>query len=45
MDQGMTDEEIKAMLREAQEKSRHDKPVLVNCLIGKTDFRQGSISV
>ena len=45
MDRGMTDEEIKTMLQEAQERSRRGKPVLVNCLIGKTDFRQGSISV
>lgn len=45
MDRGMSDQEIKDMLRGAQEESRKGKPVLINCLIGKTDFRKGSISV
>ena len=45
LDQEMTDEDIKATLKKAQEVSRGGKPVLVNCLIGKTDFRKGSISV
>ena len=45
MDRGMDDEQIRDMLRRAQELSREGKPVLINCLIGKTDFREGSISV
>jgi len=45
LDQEMTDEDIRATLQKAQEVSRGGKPVLVNCLIGKTDFRKGSISV
>lgn len=45
MDRGMDDEEIREMLRKAQEVSREGTPVLINCLIGKTDFREGSISV
>ena len=37
---------IKETLRQAQEVSRREKkPVLINCLIGKTNFREGSISV
>ncbi|XP_072182108.1 2-hydroxyacyl-CoA lyase 2-like [Diadema setosum] len=38
-------EEIQAKLREAQKLSQSGKSVLVNCLIGRTDFRNGSISV
>ena len=45
MDRGLSDEQIRDMLREAQEISREGKPVLINCLIGKTNFRAGSISV
>ena len=40
-----TDEEIEQTLHEAQELSRKGKPVLVNCLIGKTTFRDGSLSM
>ena len=40
-----TDEEIKDTLRRAKEISRGGAPVLINALIGKTDFRDGSISV
>ena len=37
---------IRDTLRQAQEVSRREKkPVLINCLIGKTNFREGSISV
>lgn len=46
MKRGMTEEEIRKMLGEAQEVARNErKPVLINCLIGKTNFRDGSISV
>ncbi|KAM9214382.1 LOW QUALITY PROTEIN: 2-hydroxyacyl-CoA lyase 2 [Leptosomus discolor] len=38
-------ERLDAVLRAAQEACRHGRPVLVNALIGKTDFRDGSISV
>ncbi|XP_041467201.1 2-hydroxyacyl-CoA lyase 2-like [Lytechinus variegatus] len=38
-------DEIHQKLIEAQEISKKGKPVLINCLIGKTDFRNGSISV
>ena len=40
-----SDEDITETLEKAQETSRGGKPVLVNCLIGRTDFRDGSISV
>ena len=39
------DKEIKKILAEAQTMSQNGRPVLVNCLIGRTDFREGSISV
>ena len=46
LDRGMDDEAIRKTLSEAQDFSRKtNKPVLINCLIGKTDFRKGSISV
>ena len=46
LDRSHGSEDIKSTLILAQEKSRKEKrPVLVNCLIGKSDFRQGSISV
>jgi acetolactate synthase-like protein len=37
--------ELDATLAKALEISRSGKPVLVNALIGKTDFRKGSISI
>lgn len=37
--------EIDATLTKAQETAIGGKAVLINALIGKTDFRQGSISV
>lgn len=37
--------EIDATLTKAQETASGGKAVLINALIGKTDFRQGSISV
>lgn len=45
LDSDKSAEEIKAELEKAQRLSRSGKPVLINCLIGKTDFRDGSISV
>lgn len=45
LDRGDSDEKIDKTLEKAKELSRNGTPVLVNCLIGKTDFRKGSISV
>ena len=45
LDRSCSDEQIKAVLREAKEMARDGKPVLINCLIGKTNFRDGSISI
>jgi thiamine pyrophosphate-dependent acetolactate synthase large subunit-like protein len=38
-------EEVAPTLREAQAIARSGRPVLVNALIGTTDFRAGSISI
>lgn len=38
-------ERLDAVLRAAQDACRQGRPVLINALIGKTDFRDGSISV
>ena len=38
-------EEIQSALQEALEVSRSGKPVLINVIIGATDFRKGSISM
>ncbi len=38
-------EDVARVLAEAKEIARGGKPVLVNALIGKTDFRKGSISM
>lgn len=45
LDGRSSDREITRTLEKARETSRKGKPVLVNCLIGRTDFRDGSISV
>ncbi len=37
--------QIEKTLRQAQELARRGTPVLINALIGKTDFRKGSISM
>ena len=38
--------QIRDILREAIQWNQHQrKSILINCLIGKTDFRDGSISV
>ncbi|MCG8454834.1 MAG: thiamine pyrophosphate-dependent enzyme, partial [Holophagales bacterium] len=38
-------EDVPDVLREAQAIARSGKPVLINCWIGSTDFRKGSISM
>lgn len=38
-------EQLDAVLRAAQDACRQGYPVLINALIGKTNFRDGSISV
>ena len=40
-----SDDDIRSTLQKAQALSREGKPVLINCLIGKSNFREGSISV
>lgn len=37
--------ELDHVVQQAQSEARGGKPVLINCLIGKTKFREGSISV
>ena len=39
------DSEIKSILSKAQKTAQNGCPVLINCFIGCTDFREGSISV
>ena len=39
------EEDLLPCLREAQAIARQGRPVLVNILIGRTDFRKGSISM
>ena len=36
---------MEEILRQAQKEAKEGSAVLVNCLIGKTNFRDGSISV
>jgi acetolactate synthase-like protein len=38
-------EDVESVLREAQSIARSGRPVLVNAMIGTTDFRKGSISI
>lgn len=40
-----SNKEIEETLCEAQARASEGKPVLINVLIGKTNFREGSISV
>lgn len=40
-----TPEEAEPTLRQAQQIAREGKPVLVNVLLGKSEFRKGSISI
>ncbi|XP_062034123.1 2-hydroxyacyl-CoA lyase 2 isoform X1 [Lepus europaeus] len=39
------EEQVASVLRDAQEQCRDGHPVVVNILIGRTDFRDGSIAV
>ncbi len=40
-----TPEGIEKTFLEAKKVCKEGTPVLINCLVGKTDFREGSISV
>lgn len=39
------EDQLRDIIRQAQEETREGKAVLLNVLIGKTNFREGSISV
>jgi len=39
------EEDIERVFEEARQAARAGQPVLINALIGKTDFRKGSISM
>jgi thiamine pyrophosphate-dependent acetolactate synthase large subunit-like protein len=39
------EEDINDVFQNAKETARNGTPVLINALIGKTDFRKGSISM
>ena len=39
------EDNMEEVLREAQRSAADGNSVLINCLIGKTNFREGSISV
>jgi acetolactate synthase-like protein len=39
------EDKLKEILQEAQKQSKAGNSYLINCLIGKTSFREGSISV
>jgi thiamine pyrophosphate-dependent acetolactate synthase large subunit-like protein len=39
------EDSIHSQLKKAKEYAKQGKPVLVNCLIGKSDFRKGSIAI
>jgi len=41
----MNEDMLEEILRRAQDTCRDGQSVLVNCLIGKTSFREGSLSV
>lgn len=45
LDRSSSDEKIDEVLKEAKMLAKAGSPVLINCLIGKSDFREGSISV
>ena len=45
LDRSCGDDKIKELLKEAKSLSQQGTPVLINALIGKSDFRKGSISV
>lgn len=39
------EDQLRGIIRQAQEEARDGKAVLLNVLIGKTNFREGSVSV
>jgi thiamine pyrophosphate-dependent acetolactate synthase large subunit-like protein len=39
------EDDIDAVFQEAKEAAKNGQPVLINALIGTTDFRKGSISM
>lgn len=39
------EDQLRDIIKQAQEEAREGKAVLLNVLIGKTNFREGSISV
>ena len=39
------DEKLQEIFKAAQKAAKEGNSVLINCLIGKTNFREGSISV
>lgn len=39
------EDQLRDIIRQAQEEAREGNAVLLNVLIGKTNFREGSISV
>ena len=45
LDSSCSEKKIDQVLEEAKKISRGGSPVLINCLIGKSNFREGSISV
>ena len=45
LDRECSDDKIDEVMEKAKSLSRSGTPVLINCLIGKSDFRDGSISV
>ena len=45
VDRNSSDDSIDKVMEEAKDLSRGGSAVLINCLIGKTNFREGSISV
>lgn len=45
LDRNCSEDRIDEVMEEAKKVSQMGTPVLINCLIGKSDFRDGSISV
>jgi len=45
LDRNTSDEEMKEVMEEAIRLSRNGSPVLINAFIGKSNFREGSISI
>ena len=45
LDRSSTNDDIDKVMEKAKRLSRGGSPVLINCLIGKSNFREGSISI